>query len=901
MRRNVQVSLLLVSAIAIAVAAVALFVSRLYTDWLWFGEVSYTSVFVKMLWARIRASSVGSTIIGVFLLLNLLYARRVPAVPQGKDLEDRVDRILELEPPRIPYVLWAISVLVSWVSGIYLVNNWLTIERFLNAVPFGFNDPIFGRDAGFYVFKLPFFWLCYQVFFWLMVVTGLTSLFVYLVRGAIGRVRSTIVVQPAARRHLYFLVCAALVMKAAGYWLDILRLVYSPRGVVFGASYTDMHAELPALQAAIGLCLAGSVLVGLFSRRRTDRAALITVGTIFVLVIVLRFGYTTLVQQVVVGPDEIAKERPYIQNNITMTRRAFHLENIDERSYEATEFLKRDDIDKNRETVENVRMWDWRPLKQTFGQLQEMRLYYTFNDVDVDRYMLNSQYKQVCLAVREMNQENLAEQAKTWVNRHLKFTHGHGLVVSPANEVGSQGMPIFYLKDIPPQALSPELIVTRPEIYYGELAQDYVIVGAVEDEFDYPLGDQNVMTRYQGGGGIPCGSIAKRLAFTLRFRNYEILLSRAITSQSKILFNRDLKTRVSEVAPFLLLDEDPYPVIYGGRVVWLYDAYTTSDAFPYSQPSPKGMNYIRNSVKATVDAYDGTLKFYLFDPTDPMAQCYSKMFPSLFSPYEDMPDALKKHIRYPADLFEIQAEMYISYHMQDPTVFYNKEDLWSIPPHGKEGHEMKSESYNMIMRLPGEERSEYVSLMTFTPLRKQNMIAWLAARSDAPNYGHILLYKFPKERLVFGPTQVDARIDQDADISPRLTLWGQLGSRVIRGNLRVLPLNGSVLYIEPLYLQATENKLPELKRVLVVYGDKVVMEESLDIALNTIFGKSAESMAVNDRPGAMSLKDLSRRILELLQEARLKSQTGDWAGYGRALTEMSDKMKELSERLAEQK
>ncbi len=897
MRRG-RVTLLSVIGIGLAVAAVAVLVSGLYTDWLWFLEVGYPQVFLKTLWAKVRASFVGSTIVGIFLLLNLLYARRVPSL-SAEEPEGHVEPVLEVNQRSLNLFCIVLSSAAAWAYGLFAMRSWLVVERYLNAVDFGYSDPIFGRDVGFYVLRLPFYSFVYNSAFFLVMGTIVACALVYLSTVAIGRLRGVAVFQRRARFHLTALVSLLLVIRAAGYQLDIWRLVYSPRGVVFGASYADIHAELPVLRMLAVLSLLVGAVVFLCARRRSMRPAFVAIGLFLVCSVMLRQGYTTLVQRVVVAPDEIAKERQFIENNIRMTRRAFGLESVLEKPYAAVSTLTRREIDQNSETLSNVRLWDWRPLGQTFGQLQEMRLYYTFNDVDTDRYTIDGKYRQVCLAVREMNQENLADQAKTWVNEHLKFTHGYGLVVSPANEVGQQGLPIFVTKDIPPVTI-PDLAVARPAVYFGEMTYEYIIVGTREDEFDYPLGDQNMITRFSGTGGIATGSILRRLAFALRFRDYEILLSRAITDQSKILFNRDLATRASTLAPFLLFDQDPYPVIDDGRITWIYDAYTVTSDFPYSEPSSKGFNYIRNPVKITVDAYNGDTTFYLFDTQDPLARVYANIFPGMFKPYETMPEGLKRHIRYPADLFETQAEMYIAYHMQDPTVFYNKEDLWGIPPHGKEGHEMKSESYHMILRLPGESRSEYISLMAFTPLRKQNMIAWLAARSDVPNYGQFILFKFPKEHLVFGPAQVDARIDQDADISPKLTLWGQFGSRVARGNLRVIPVDGSILYIEPLYLQAAENRLPELKRVIVSYGDKVVMEDTLDKAISVVFG-AAEAPVLPPQPGDLSVPDLTKRALELYDEAKAKSQAGDWAGYGRALDELGAVLRQIRERTGEPK
>lgn len=896
MNRNTRVSLLAIIGVGLLVALLSTALAWLYTDWLWFVDVGYAQVFIKTWLARLRTAFLGSWFFGVVLLFNLLYASRASPVVAAGSGEHSVESILEVDSWRPVLFCTVLSHAIASLVWVWLFRNWLTVECYLNALPFGYPDPIFNKDAGFYVFQLPFYSLFYQYLLFLVIATLLGSTFIYLITGAIGRLRGSLYFSSRAKTHLSLVLAALWVVVALGLQLSILHLVYSPRGVVFGASYTDMAADLPVLQILTVLSLLASAVSLLTSRRRSWRAAATASLVLLFAIVILRYGYTTLVQQVVVGPNEIAKERPFIEHNIRMTRKAFALDKVVERPYPAVEDLSREALEANRDTISNIRLWDWRPLRQTFSQLQEMRLYYSFGDVDVDRYVLNGAYRQVCVAVRELNVDSLASEARTWVNRHLKFTHGHGIVMSFASEAGTYGLPVFIVRDIPPVA--PEtLSVKRPEVYFGQLTHQYVIVGTTEDEFDYPLGDQNMTTRYEGSGGVHVGSLLRRLAFMLRYRNYEILLSRAITNDSRILYDREIYTRVSRIAPFLKYDGDAYPVLSDGRIYWIVDAYTTSHDFPYSEPSPAGFNYIRNTVKVVIDAYTGETTFYLCDPLEPIAGVYGKIFPALFTPYEEMCVGLKSHVRYPADLFEAQAHMFLTYHMQDPVVFYNKEDVWAIPPAGKEGHEMRTDSFYMLMRLPGEAKAEYVSLMAFTPLRRQNMTAWLAARSDAPYYGQLILYKFPKERLVFGPRQVDARIDQNPEISERLTLWGQGGSAVIRGNVRVIPINGSILYVEPLYIQGVANRLPELKRVIVAYGDRIAMEETLDQALDALFGRRAdrESPALARGEG---IEQLAARAYDLYMEAKRRSQAGDWAGYGRALDELGDVLREIRSRAA---
>jgi hypothetical protein len=565
----------------------------------------------------------------------------------------------------------------------------------------------------------------------------------------------------------------------------------------------------------------------------------------------------------------------------------------------------------NAATLRNVRLWDYRPLLQTYAQIQEIRLYYDFVDVDIDRYQFDGDYRQVTLAARELAPEQLRN--RTWVNEHLEFTHGYGLVMSPVNEVTPEGLPVLYVRDLPPE-VSVNLRIDRPEIYYGEKGGRYVFVKTRVQEFDYPKGDTNVRTTYQGKGGVSVGSVLNRLAFALRFGDSQIFFADALTSESRILFYRNIHERVRRVAPFLAYDRDPYLVVADGRLVWLQDAYTLTDRYPYSQPvddrfavhADRTGNYIRNSVKVAIDAYDGTLTFYIADPTDPLIQTYASIFPQLFQPMDQMPQSLRAHIRYPEDLFRIQAQIYATYHMKDPNVFYNKEDVWAIPSEVYQGDQLPMEPYYVIMRLAGEEREEFVLILPFTPATKNNLIAWMAARCDGEHYGELVVYNFPKQELVYGPLQIEARIDQDPTISAQLSLWSQRGSRVIRGNLLVIPLGDSLVYFEPLYLQAEASQLPELKRVIVAFGEKVAMEESLEEALQVVFGgtraiargEETPAMGESEASGiSPALADLIRAAREHYDAAQEALRQGDWATYGqelKALKEVLDEMARLT-------
>ena len=521
----------------------------------------------------------------------------------------------------------------------------------------------------------------------------------------------------------------------------------------------------------------------------------------------------------------------------------------------------------------------------------EIRPYYSFNDIDIDRYVIDGKYRQVMLSPRELVQKDLPEQGKTWLNQRLKYTHGYGIAMSPVNEVATEGLPHLFIRDIPPR-FTTDLKIDRPEIYYGEKTDEVVFVNTRTEEFDYPSGDENVWTRYEGESGVRINSWGRKLALAWVFGDYKMLLSDDITNDSYVLFNRNIHERTEKIAPFLRFDQDPYVVISDGKLFWIQDAYTCTAMYPYSSPfDSQGNNYIRNSVKVVVDAYSGATTFYLADVTDPVVQSYASIFPHLFKPIEKMPKGLFEHVRYPEDMFLIQAEMFTVYHMQDPQVFYNKEDKWNIPNELIDNKQASMSPYYIIMRLPGESEPEYIQMLPFTPNRKQNMIAWLCARSDGDNYGKLLVYNFPKQELIFGPMQIESRINQDSNIAQQLTLWDQKGSRTFKGNLMVIPINQSILYVEPLYLQAEQSQIPELRRVILVYGDRVVMEETLDQGLAKLFapGKEPKTSAqeIDKTP------ETDSTIAELIKEARKhydKAQAaikdGDWAGYGASIKQL---------------
>jgi uncharacterized protein len=897
------------TGLAIVLFALALGVATLqavpfYTDWLWFGEVGYQTVFLRILsWRGALFLGVGLSAFA-FLWLNLrgaAYARPPDVfweLEEPLGLPSRV--ILE---PLVRRALVPLAAVVAFGLAVMASGDWPLLLGFRHGQAFGIQDPIFGHDVGFYVFRLPFLRRALDWAFVLLGATLLgTGLLYFLGRVLVLTARGP-VVTARARVHLLGQLALLLFAKALDFFLDRYDLLYSERGAVVGATYTDIHATLPALSVltVLAALCGGTALVQVVRRgARPVVAGLVVLGLAWILGV---WAYPAVVQRLRVAPNALVAESPFIAHHIRLTRRAFALDRIEERDFPARETLTPEDLTRNAATLKNVRLWDHGPLLATFAQLQEIRTYYRFVDVDNDRYTVDGEYRQLMLSARELSYQNLPRDPRDadrqWINEHLQYTHGYGAVVGPVNRITPEGLPELFIRDIPPvSAIS--LRVSRPEIYYGEIANDYVFVRTRSQEIDYPSGDENVYTTYQGRGGVPVGGFWRRLLLALRFGSYRILLSNEIGPESRAMYHRQVSERVQRIAPFLRFDTDPYLVIRAdGTLVWLIDGYTTTDRFPYAERVPRLGNYVRNAVKVVVDAYHGTVTFYQADDQDPLARVYGGAFPGLLRPLGDMPVDLRAHVRYPAGLFSVQARMYATYHMQDPRVFYNKEDLWAIPRRQDGRQEREIEPYYTIMRLPGEGREEFVLLMLFTPVGRDNMIAWLAARSDGVQYGRLTAFLFPKQRLIFGPRQIAARIDQDAVISQQLSLWNQRGSTVIRGSLLAIPIEESLLYVEPLYLAAEKGSIPELKRVLVAYAGQIAMDESLDASLQTIFGRrqQARTAAPADGPapaaGRDGLQPLIGRAWEAWTRAQDSLHRGDWSAYGEAQKELEDALRAL--------
>jgi uncharacterized membrane protein (UPF0182 family) len=892
--------------LALVLLGVIAQVIPLYTDWMWFDSVGYTQVFLNILSMRGGLFTAMLVVVLLFLWVNLTFAARTAAPDVVWELEDQLGlpgRVV-IEPLLrrfLPVVLLVISIL----AGLRASAHWPTLVGYLHGTPFGSTDPVFDRDLSFYVFTLPMWRLLHGWATSLVAGTIVLALALYVLRRSLALTTRGPRLAVRARTHLLVLAGVLLGLKAVGFWLDRYEVLFSPRGFIFGASYTDVHATLPmlgALAVLAMLCAAACLVQITRPGIRFVAGGLVALGATWALGL---GAYPAALQRFRVVPNELAAERPFITHNIRMTRQAYGLDRIVEREFPADEALDARALERNAPTVRNIRLWDYRPLLRTYAQLQEIRTYYKFQDVDNDRYDVDGEYRQLMLSPRELSYPHL--QSRIWINEHLTFTHGYGVVVGPVNRITAEGLPEFFVKDIPPASEGGFPKITRPEIYYGEISNEYALVRTRSQELDYPSGDQNVYTTYQGRGGVVLSSWLRKLAFAARFAEIKILLSNDLTTDSRIMMYRAVGQRVREIAPFFRYDRDPYMVVTAdGRLVWMLDGYTTTDRYPYSDPVQGIGNYIRNAVKVTVDAYHGTVMFYIADDTDPLVRAWSGAFPGLMKPLAEMPADLQKHIRYPEDFFAIQARKYTTYHMLDPQVFYNKEDLWAVPRRTVDGRDREMEPYYTIMRVPGESREEFVLLTLFNPARRDNMIAWLAARSDPPNYGRLIVFNFPKQKLVYGPRQIDARIDQDPVISQQLALWNQRGSQVIRGSLLAIPIEQSLIYVQPLYLAASEQgALPELRRVIVAYGNQIAMEPTLEQSLARIFSGLAPSPAAaspvaRGGPPAPSgipqaLRSLGQRAWEIWGRAQDALRRGDWATYGGEQKRLEDVLRQLNE------
>jgi uncharacterized membrane protein (UPF0182 family) len=875
-------------------------------EWFWFGAIGYRDVFVTSL--RAQASLGAFILLFAFLVLygNLWIAVSSIASPyiviggRGGTVQPAMVRREQLRK-----LVGVGCLVVSLMISLAASGEWMRWLQFRHGAPFGIADPILGHDISFYVFRLPMFDLIQQVAIAVVTLTLIGSAAAYVLAGALNFTkRGGVSVVGKARRHLSLLGAAFFAVLAVNAYLQVPHLLtdVATSTIVHGASYADVVARIPAARVLAVVAALGALLAAYHA----FSTAIWPVPLALALYLLTSVGgslFAAGIQRFIVSPNEQAAETPYMVHNIEATRQAFNLAEVRRRSVSGDAELTRKDIEENADTIKNVRLWDHQPLLDTFGQIQELRTYYDFVSVDNDRYTVNGELRQVMLSARELNPQSLPN--RTWINEHLTFTHGYGITLGPVNEVTPEGLPILFVKDIPPQSSVPgDIDVKEPSIYFGEVTNNYVLVNTRAKEFHYSRGEQNVETTYSGADGVRIGGIGRKLIFSLGFQSLQILFSNDITPDTRVLYHRNITDRVTTIAPFLRYDEDPYLVVSSdGRLFWIRDAYTTTTRYPYSTPSAAGVNYIRNSVKVITDAYNGTTDFYLADPRDPIAQTLARAYPQLLKPLDALPPDLRRHLRYPETIFAIQAAMYATYHMTNPGVFYNKEDQWEIPAIDIDGNPQLMQPYYTVMRLPGEPRAEFIQMLPFTPSRKDNLAAWLVARSDADRYGELEVVEFPKQKVIYGPRQIIARINQDQIISPQITLWNQQGSQVIQGTLLVIPVEEALIYVRPLYLRASGGKIPELNRVIVAYQDRIAMAETLDAALDRIFegGTSApeprprapapSTSAATPAPAPSVDANLAIRARQHYERALQAQREGNWALYGEQIRLLGETLK----------
>ncbi|MHB1340619.1 MAG: UPF0182 family membrane protein [Coriobacteriia bacterium] len=884
----------IVIAVVVVLFALAGGAATFYTDVLWYQDLGQEGVLWTTLGAEWLTGVVTFAIFFAIFYANLVIARRLTprAVLRATDevgfrFEMFLQQVRDVIDKFFGVALLATSALFALISASAMATQWATFRLALAAVPFGETDPQFGRDLSFYFFTTPALRTAADWLMGTLAITLLATAVVHLLTGGIRPWARLKGFDPHVKAHLSVLAGLMVALQAFRYWLDIFELNFSPRGQVIGASYTDVHAQIPAYQILIVIAILSGIALIVNISVKGWRLPAVALGVWIGAAVLIGGVYPSIVQQFRVTPNEIAVETPYIERNITMTRKAFGLDEIEVRAFPANESLTASDVASSADTISNVRLWDPSIVQQSYQQLQGIRPYYDFTDVDVDRYTIDGTQRQVLISLREMNIDRLAEQAKTWVNQHLVYTHGYGAVVSPVSESSGQGLPRFIVRDIPPTSTT-DLTIEQPGIYFGELTTNYVVADTDIEEFDYPVGDQNAGTSYEGESGVKVGGLVSRAALALRFSSAQFLFSSYIRPDSKVLFRRSLTDRLDALAPWLSLDSDPYVAIVDGRLMWIMDGYTMSDRYPYSERIA-GVSYMRNSVKVTVDAYDGTTTLYAIDEKDPLLATWRAIFPELVVDGTEMPQELRDHLRYPEEFFRVQAEIYKTYHMQDARVFYNKEDQWALPGETAEGGVGMTPFY-VLMRLPQEPAEDFMMMLPFTPRNKDNMIGWMAASSDPDHYGKRIVYTFPKQKLILGPDQVSARVNQDPTISQQLTLWNQRGSGVLFGNMLVIPIKDSIVYIQPLYLQAEQTAMPQLTRVIVAYGDSVAMQPDLAGALAAVFGAAPTDDGGTPGDGTAATAE---EAATLYQQALEAQKAGDWAAYGRYIEELGKALNAL--------
>lgn len=902
---------LLIVGVVIVLVAIPAAASRI-TDWLWFREIGFERVFLLKLGAQWAMGLLAFALAFAALYGNARFALRgmersaesIVVLAEGGQ-RTRASFLVKLaQVAALPAAL-----LLAFLTATGIAGEWRTVLQYVHRTPFNAVDPVFGRDIAYYVFTLPALQLGID-FVWGLVFIALIAVAVpiYFVRGDITFRLGRPSIEPEAQTHLALLAALWLLLAALRTWaVRIPALLLSTHGPLVGASWTDLHVRLPGLRALAVFLVFAAALLLLRARRPAFVRTLVLIIVANVLFTAAVTGVVpALVQRLVVQPNELARETPQIEHHIAATRAAWGLDSVERRELDANQQLTARDIAANRATIDNIRLWDREPLLQTFGQLQSIRTYYDFVGVDDDRYTVNGEMRHVLLSARELDPASLP--TRTFVNEHLTFTHGMGLTLGPSNEVTAEGLPVLWIKDLPPSS-TIATPVSRPQIYFGELARPFVLAPSRQREFDFPSaeGDEAEYSTYSGGAGVPVNALWRRLAFALRFGSMNILLSSDLEENTRVIFHQQVRERAALALPFVEFDGDPYLVVSdSGQLKWILDGYTSSDRYPYSARMAGGVSYLRNSVKVVIDAYEGTVQAYLTDPSDPLIQTLAKIYPRLLIPFEEMPADIRAHVRYPEDLFRAQTSLYATFHMSDPETFYHREDQWQVPP-DQRGGVRGGYARHIVMRLPGEEGAEYLLMRPFTPRQKDNLAAWMVARNDGDQYGRLIAYRFPRQSLVFGPTQIANRINQDTEVSQQISLWDQGGSEVIRGELLVIPIEASLLYVQPIYLRAQGGKIPELKRVVVAHEGRVVMQETLDAGLRALFGDGAGSTRPAVRPtqaavpgvklpaaGVSPERDaLIRQALQHYERARAAQRADDWATYGEEMQRLGEVLRRL--------
>lgn len=892
----------IVIAVLVLVTYLGTNVLELIVDYLWFGSLGYAQVFRRIFVAELSLGIASGVVAAIFFYINIRLALRaigdlaqflppeITATPLGQMVTNKFAQRGAL----------ALSIVIGIFSGLTASSGWESMLLYFNGASFGSVDPIFQLDAGFYVFSLPFLDKV-QSFLWAI---GLLSIMgtglIYFMKFQSGRAGQAKPISlgdfsQGSRLHIAGLGAFMLLVMAWGFYLERFMVLHEPGGLFAGPGYADINGTLPILWLKIAVVIVCSVIL-LYGLHRRRIKVLLGAAVLLIAVVVGGNIYVSVLQRFVVNPNELEKERIYLKYHITATNKAYALDRVDERPLSEESRLTARDIQQNKATVQNIRLWDHEPLLDTFSQIQEIRTYYDFVSVDNDRYIIDGELRQTMLSPRELNPASLP--SRTWVNEKLTFTHGYGVALGPVNLMDDQGLPVLFVKDLPPRTESPVLQVNRPEIYFGEVANEPVYVKTRQREFNYPEGDKNIFSLYEGDSGLSLGSVWRRLLFAAHLKDVKILLADDFTDETVVLMHRNIAWRVKRIAPFFDYDQDPYLVINEGRLVWILDGYTLSKRYPYAEPVSELANYMRNPVKAVVDAYTGDVNFYLVDTEDPIARTYSAIFPGMIRPISELPKGLRAHLRHPFDYFSVQTHMYATYHMLDVNTFYNKEDQWEVPVVGQK----RMEPYFTVMKLPGEKKEEFILMLPFTPRLKDNMSAWMVARSDGENYGKLVAYTFPKQKLIFGPKQMAARINQNAQVSQQITLWDQSGSNVIRGTLLVIPIESSLIYIQPLYLKAEEGRIPELKRVIVGYQNEIAMGLDLDDALAQIFGSpegapppSMAARALTAKPDALGGSPAGK-AMEHYRRMLKASRDGNWTRFGLEIDALGKVLRKLDSR-----